>query len=499
MLFDYDNNDEQSILEYAKKAIGKTFREIYSEYEKSKFKSYDEAHTKQGFMVQEETPTYNLNMNAKGVLGNFIEKYYFGYQPNGIQDADFSEIGIEIKQTCVDKTKKGELRAGERLSITNISYNEPVTHDFYSSHVWSKIKRILLIHYLRDKSIERLDYQILYANLFTPPKEDMEIIKADYHKIISIIESGNAQDLSEGLTMYLGACTKGSTALKSMQPQYYGNHSLAKKRNFCFKQNYMNYILHTYILKDMVPYESIIKDSSQLQNQSFDDYVLNMLNQYIDKSDVQLCQELNVEYNKNKAQFSTLGFHMLGIKNNKAAEFEKAGIIMKSIRVEENNKVKEHMSLPPFVFKELIEEEWEESTLNKYFEEHRFLFVIFKKDGEHYFFKGAKLWHMNKNDLESHVKEGWQQTVNIIKEGVQFTFKQGKQLTIKNNLPGSKDNHVIHVRPHTQNTAYKLNNGYEKGDLTKDGDQLPNGEYMTKQSFWINRSYIMEQIKEFLK
>ena len=105
MLFDYDNNDEQSILEYAKKAIGKTFREIYSEYEKSKFKSYDEAHTKQGFMVQEETPTYNLNMNAKGVLGNFIEKYYFGYQPNGIQDADFSEIGIEIKQTCVDKTK----------------------------------------------------------------------------------------------------------------------------------------------------------------------------------------------------------------------------------------------------------------------------------------------------------------------------------------------------------------------------------------------------------
>ena len=121
----------------------------------------------------------------------------------------------------------------------------------------------------------------------------------------------------------------------------------------------MNYILHTYILKDMVPYESIIKDSSQLQNQSFDDYVLNMLNQYIDKSDVQLCQELNVEYNKNKSQFSTLGFHMLGIKNNKAAEYEKAGIIMKSIRVEENNKVKEHMSLPPFVFKELIEEEWE--------------------------------------------------------------------------------------------------------------------------------------------
>lgn len=156
-----------------------------------------------------------MNDKAKGQLGNFIEKYYFGYDPNGNQEADFNKIGLELKQTPIDKTKKGEYRAGERLSITNISYNEPVEEDFYKSHVWEKIKCILLIHYLRDKSIERLDYVIKFVNLFSPPKDDLKIIIDDYNQINEKIKQGKAHELSEGDTMYLGACTKGATAKKA--------------------------------------------------------------------------------------------------------------------------------------------------------------------------------------------------------------------------------------------------------------------------------------------
>ena len=45
---------------------------------------------------------------------------------NNKQDADFDKVGIELKQTCIDKTKKGKYRAGERLSITNISFKKPL-------------------------------------------------------------------------------------------------------------------------------------------------------------------------------------------------------------------------------------------------------------------------------------------------------------------------------------------------------------------------------------
>ena len=72
-----------------------------------------------------------------------IEKYYFGYEPNSDQQADFNDVGIELKQTPLDLTSKNKYRAGERLSITNISYNEPVIENFYDSHVWEKINKIL--------------------------------------------------------------------------------------------------------------------------------------------------------------------------------------------------------------------------------------------------------------------------------------------------------------------------------------------------------------------
>ena len=159
MLFDYDDTSIESILNYAKKLKNKTFREILNEYENSPVKKYVHQHDKINLTVAEEIIDYNSNTKSKGQLGNFLEKYYFGYDMNNKQDADFDKVGIELKQTCIDKTKKGKYRAGERLSITNISFKKTVIDDFYQSHVWKKIKLILLVHYLREKNIDRLDYQ----------------------------------------------------------------------------------------------------------------------------------------------------------------------------------------------------------------------------------------------------------------------------------------------------------------------------------------------------
>lgn len=116
---------------------------MLDEYERSSIKSYGEklydAYAYfENMVVREKTVEYDtgasLNDKEKGQLGNFIEKYYFGYDSNGNQEADFNKVGLELKQTPIDKTKKGEYRAGERFSITNISYNEPVEEDFYKSH-----------------------------------------------------------------------------------------------------------------------------------------------------------------------------------------------------------------------------------------------------------------------------------------------------------------------------------------------------------------------------
>lgn len=496
MLFDYDDRDQESIFNYAKKLEGMTFKEVLSEYNNSRQKSYINFYENNGEGYVSETSLFydaeDTKTNAKGQLGNLLETHYFGYNQNSNQEADFSKVGMELKATCLNLKKNGDYSAGERLSITNISYKEPVEDNFYNSHVWNKIKLILLIQYLRDKTKERLQYTILFVNRFTPPKEDLAIIIQDYTSIIRKVKNGKANEISESDTLYLGACTKGANAEKSLVPQYYGDHSLAKKRNFCFKRSYMDYVLHEYVLKNNVPYESIVTNNHLSSSSSFETQTLNLINKYIGKTDEELCDLFDREYNNNKAQWSDLAYKMLGIKGNQASEFAKANIVVKAIRIEENRKIKESMSLPTIKFKEFVKQSYEESDFCTYFEETKFLFVIYRKNNEQYVLADAQMWNMPYLDLYGDAQIGWQKIHDKILNGITFKIKGG---IVSNDLPKHKDNRILHIRPHTQHAAYKLHNGYEKGNIAVDGDELPNGEWMTTQSLWLNNSYILSQLK----
>lgn len=480
MLFDYDRTSAESILGYAKKLVGKTFLDVKKQY--------------LSYMGRSDEEILLDDTKAKGQLGNFLEEYYFGYQPNGDQAADFKESGVELKQTCIDVKKDGTYTAGERLSITNISYEEPAEADFYLSHVWEKIKLILLVHYLRDRTVSRMLNKILYVNLFTPPEDDLKIIIDDYGKIIDKILSGNAHELSESDTLYLGACTKGATAEKSLRPQYYGNHTPAKKRNFCLKRQYMDYVLHAYVLRDAVPCEKVIPDAAALKERSFEDIIIDRISRHFGQSDRALCAEYGRDYNNNKAQWIDLAYRMLGIKGNHAEEFVKANVKVKAIRLEEDGTMRESMSFPPFRFLDLASQEWEESDVYTYFSETKFLFVVYKRQGHEYVLRSARFWNMPAADLENTVREGWEAVQRSIREGVRFHVSPNG--TISNNLPGKGDNRIIHIRPHAAKAAYRLANGIVRGNVERDANPLPDGQWMTTQSFWINNSYILEQLQD---
>ena len=55
----------------------------------------------------------------------------------------------------------------------------------------------------------------------------------------------------------------------------------------------------------------------------------------------------------------------------------------------------------------------------------------------------------------------------------------------------------MHVRPKASRRAYRLEDGTSIGDL-RDASLLPDGRYMTRQCFWINRGYIIQQISNLL-
>lgn len=527
----YNPADAQDILRYAKWLIGKTFYDVLetdlSEDESSIVRGYD-YNGIQPISLQEAILLYG-NPKRKGSLGNLIEERFFHYKANSKSEADFPRARLELKVTPYEeKAGKGKnaikyYSAGERLVLTMIDFNKrPIEFDFKKSHVWEKCCQTLLIYYFRNKCLNNiLRYPINYVGIFTPSEKDCIIIQQDYLLIMKKIASGKAHEISESDTMYLGACTKGSTAEKSRVIQIESNIP-AQKRAFCFKTSYMTIILNERFINAPEEQESIITDVSLLSKLGFEGYIQSKINNYIGKSDKELCHILGLEYKGNKAQWITIAFAMLGIKSNKAEELQKANIVIKATRIEENGTIRENTSFPPFKFNDLINEQWidydeEEddettnglsstplrpSTLQAYFSTTKFLFVIFKKKGNDYILKGCQLWNMPYADLNVTVKEGWERIRQIILAGVEFRLKQVEsgdrkgKFTVYNNLPRKEDNRIIHIRPHAQKAYYKFD-GYEEGNPA-DGNELPDGRWMTTQCFWLNNTYIKSILRKDL-
>ena len=465
---EYDETDPKSIEAYGKKLIGKTFAEVCAEDDIAKAGVVREINNYE---------TRHENKNRKGGLGELIEERFFHYQSNNDARPDFDRAGVELKVTPYRKNKNGTLAAKERLIINMIDYCSVVEETFEESHMWQKAKLLLLIYYLYQKELDnRLDYRIDYVKLFAPPEQDVKIIEHDFEVIVNKIKAGKAHELSEGDTLYLGAAPKAASSQDRRKQPF--SDELAKPRAFAFKNSYMTYVLNNYIVPGKVTYEPIIKTKAV---KSFEDYVVDRISANCNHTEKELCNKFEIDIQKKPKNLEAmLAYRMLGIKGNHAEEFEKANIVVKTIRIEKNNTIRENMSFPTFKFKELVKEEWEDSTFGNYLRETRFLFVIYKYDhlGE-LRLKGCQFWNIPYEDLEGNVHEVWEKTKRVLQEGLNVESRNGKNY---NNFPKAADNPVCHVRPHARNA--------------KDTYELPDGRAFPKQCFWLNNTYILSQLNK---
>lgn len=497
----YDFKSSKSIYNYSKGLVGKSFKDIYKE---------DDIYVKES---SESLDDYG-NRKRKGGLGELVEEKYFKYKTNNDSQPDFKEAGLELKVTPYKINKNKSISSKERMIITMINYFKIVEEDFFDSGLWQKSRLILMVFYLWDKEIKnRLDYTIEYVHLYSPNKEDLKIIIEDFYKIKQKVEQGKAHELSEGDTMYLGAATKASSS-KDMTGQPFSEVK-AKPRAFSFKSSYMTYILNTYVIKNKNKEEKILKDSKcnssevlEITREStFEEYVLKKINDNIGIRDIELFKKYYEIKNENdlkkldksKGKYSNLAFRMLGVKSNRAEEFEKANIVVKVIRLEDDGKIKESLSFPAFKIQELVNETWEESSVYNYFSETKFLFMIFKNNRSgRYFLKKAKFWNMPAGTIDKELRLDWEKYINKFKEGVIFTPKtlNNGRVIVKNNLPTKVDTNIVHVRPHARLAVHLIDGKkYGSGILERDSDELLNGDRMTKQCFWLNNNYLEDIIK----
>lgn len=441
----YNARDSDAIIHFASRLQGKTLR--------------------QALQGQRREQDLKLALSCgKGSLGNLIQHAYFGIPANSESAADFSLAGLELKVTPLKRTSKG-LRSKERIVLNLIRYTTLAQErSFEASSFWKKNKRLLILFYIyeKDKLIE--DLVITKVKDWTFPERDLRIIRGDWEKIARATRENRAHELSEGDTLYLGACTKGSGS-GSWQEQADG--PIAKQRAFSLKSSYVNHILEGAFEED---YDSILDDVDFPPTKTFEEWVVDRFRPFYEKSLKDISGRFKTG-TKAKHAFQlashAIAKNILGVEKGEIPEFERADVKLKTVRLTHTGGLKEAMSFRQIRYVDIVKEQWEDSM---FYEDltRRFFFVVFQDDVKGVpRLKRVKFWTMPAADLNA-AQKVWEDTKKKVKAG---RFNQ---------FIGMADHAVAHVRPKARNAA-------DKAETLRHGLQ-------PKKCFWLGRDYVLRQI-----
>lgn len=440
----YDPSNKDSIIRYGQKLVGKTLRQVSSASELADPKK------------------------RRGSFGNALETYYFGYRINSDSDADFAEVGLELKATPVKLVKKGnkqQLVAKERLVLCMIDYMTlPSERDFDHSHVAKKCSDMLLVTYQYEEGVNPVDYLIKAVAEWRIPKSDLPQIRNDWDIIYRKVCSGHAEDISGSDTLYLEACTKAAnSSVRRKQP--FSNVE-AKPRAWAFKASYMT-VVQTGLIAQMqaLPRTELEQRLTLLQ------LVKKRFAPYTGMTEKELQQRFDLTSSKNLcARITTC---ILGVRDgNQIEEFAKAGIVPKTIRLKKNGIPKEAVSFPAFDYILLEKTDFEDSDFYRQLQQ-KYLFVLYREmAGGAFHLADVCFWQMPDRDLDE-AKRCYDQMRDNVRRG-------RADISVK-----STENRCCHVRPHGANS--------------RDTKPQPHGDPVVKKCFWLNQKYLAGEIVDALE
>lgn len=466
----YDESNPIAIYDFCKHLIGKSLYDLIGE------------------------KTASETRKGKGGLGQMVEELFFKYNINSDRDADFKDAGVELKCTPLLQTSSG-YRIKERLVCTMIDYFEIVSTDFANSHLLKKCRLMLLLFYLHKAGQQPYYYKFIFRALWSLPEKDLLIIKQDYDTIAEKVRRGEAHLLSEGDTMYLGACRKGQKG-DNLQKQPYSDQG-AKKRAFSLKPAYMRYILQhiidngqahfcNYSLTDSHKLELV--NQKDLTKRTFEQIIIDRFSPYFGKNYVEICTMLGRPPHQSKNKYADIAALIASdntsMRLSSAEEFIKSGITLKTVRIDQCGRPEESMSFRNIDYDEVYaNDNWLESDTYELFTS-RFMFAVFQKKTdetieivrtttghtEHepsYVLTKVFFWTMPQTDLA--VAEQYWDNIrqNVINNNISL-----------NNFWSIADHRKFHVRPKGTKSSYH------------GAAHNPNGGTADKYCYWFNADFV---------
>lgn len=350
---EFDSIDE--LVEYSKKIIGRTLNDIIDENRQNEID-----HT------MHET---------KGILGNLVETEFYHYPNNNIADADFENLGVELKTTGMIKNSRG-IRAKERLTLSMINYMEIINEEFENSHLLDKNKLILILWYCYEKGVDFKDFKFITLFLYSLSRDE-DIIRNDFNIIKNKVIEGKAHEISEGDTTYLGACIKGRNR-KDTRIQPYSDIP-ARSRAFCLKNKYM-----TLLLNEMMENKKLPLKKNRVDYLSVTEYVKDKMKDYFGKTQLEIAEEIGIKLDNTKNLPKNLNKMISDKLIGKDSElsykdeiFKYSSYIIKNSPIVKNKGFKERMSFRTIKISD-FDDEWEDSEWKQYFEETSIINILYE-------------------------------------------------------------------------------------------------------------------------
>ncbi|SDO74218.1 Sau3AI family type II restriction endonuclease [Halobacillus sp. SY10] len=344
---------EGMLLEYTEGIVGRTFREI------------------------DKTGILEGKNSDKGRLGKAVEEGFYGYELNSNPEADFDNLGIELKVSGFNRLKDGSWSAKERLSLSMINYNEIIHEEFEFSKLIAKNKKILIIWYEYVKGVEYADFVIRDYQIYDMTKDE-KIIENDFNTIKQKVIEGEAHKLSEGDSVILGAATKGQKGQKAGQPN---SHVLAPTRAFSLKNSFFRGILRDHL-------KGVTYHHRNLEFVTPESYVWNRITRFRGMSQLEILESLTGRDVSEKVpkQIGKMVSDALIGKDKDLADrhevFSKSTYMIKNIPVKNGTIPMEKATFSTLKFED-FSTDWEESEWKTFFEEVTFLYITWvgQKDG----------------------------------------------------------------------------------------------------------------------
>lgn len=404
--------------------------------------------------------------STKGLAGAIIEAH-FGIRPNNDPRPDFIAAGIELKVIPLIKRAGKTLVVKERTSISMIDYFGLITETWATASVRKKLDSILFVFYSTWPGADIDEMKVEEALLWRLPTEIVPTVRADWMYVYTEVAAGKAHELTESRGQILGACTKGAGHGRTVaQPR---NLVQAKPRAWSLKPSYTQALWAE--LRSREEWVSLGDALGTRYDQAVQ-ALLDCFRRHVGKTLSEVSTIIGEPLREGKGAGGALVRAIAGLpRRSRIREFEETGILVKTTRVSPTGRPYESMSFPAMHFKEVAEEEWEDSEFRKLIAGLLIVPLIGERKGTP--FARCKLgrpflWRPGQHELDDIATE-WR----VIQQCI-ANSNMGA-------IPPASMTEYIHVRPH----------GRDRSDV----DVLPDGTTHPKQSFWLNKDLVEELVQ----